>query len=197
MPWIIYVIIGFVVLILIPMAVKILPEYERGVIFRLGRLTGAKGPGFFLIIPLIDKMVKVDMRVITLDVPSHEAITKDNVAVRVNAVAYFKVVDPIAAKVKVLDHVSATSQLFQDALHNLLTQSARDELVRVDEVSKTLQSRIEQPPRTYGVEVTAVELKNIYFGEKYKCNVCGKEATVMKVGGGTLICCSQGMAKIG
>ena len=122
-------IIVVVILIIIPMAVKIVTEYERGVIFRLGRLVGAKGPGLFLIIPFIDRMVKVDLRVITMDVPSQEVITKDNVTVRVNAVVYFRVVDPEASVVKVLDHIRATSQISQTTLRNVLGQSELDELL--------------------------------------------------------------------
>jgi regulator of protease activity HflC (stomatin/prohibitin superfamily) len=99
-------VIALVILILIPMAVKIVTEYERGVIFRLGRLVGARGPGLFLIIPFVDKMTKVDLRVVTMDVPPQEVITKDNVTVRVNAVVFFRVVDPEASVVKVLDHIS-------------------------------------------------------------------------------------------
>src|SRR4030042_311759 len=102
-------IIVLIVLILIPTSLKIVQEYERGVIFRLGRLTGAKGPGLFFIIPFIDRMVKVDLRVVTLDVPPQDVITKDNVTVKVNAVVYFRVVDPQNSVVKVLDHIRATS----------------------------------------------------------------------------------------
>jgi regulator of protease activity HflC (stomatin/prohibitin superfamily) len=121
-----YLIIGIIIvvlLILIPMTVKVVTEYERGVIFRLGRLVGAKGPGLFLIIPFIDRMVKVDLRVVTMDVPSQEVITRDNVTVRVNAVVYFRVVDPEASVVKVLDHIRATSQISQTTLRNVLGQS--------------------------------------------------------------------------
>ena len=102
-------VIVVVVIILLAMAVKIVAEYERGVIFRLGRLVGARGPGLFVIIPFIDRMVKVDLRVITMDVPPQDVITKDNVTVRVNAVVYFRVVDPEASVVRVLDFIRATS----------------------------------------------------------------------------------------
>ncbi|MBA7651128.1 hypothetical protein ES703_58943 [subsurface metagenome] len=120
------IIIGIIVLalfILISSAVKIVPEYERGVLFRLGRLVGQRGPGLFLIIPFVDRMVKVDLRVITMDVPSQEVITKDNVTVRVNAVVFFRVVTPEDSVVKVLDHVRATSQISQTTLRNVLGQS--------------------------------------------------------------------------
>src|SRR4030043_1659570 len=112
-------IIVVVVLIIIPTAIKIVTEYERGVIFRLGRLVGARGPGLFIIIPFIDRMVKVDLRVVTMDVPSQEVITRDNVTVRVNAVVYFRVVDPESSVVKVLDHIRATSQISQTTLRNV------------------------------------------------------------------------------
>src|SRR5512139_2387406 len=101
---IIIVVVVLFLLIILPMTIKIVQEYERGVIFRLGRLTGAKGPGLFLIIPFLDRMVKVDLRIITLDVPPQDVITKDNVTVKVNAVVYFRVVDPQSSVVKVLDH---------------------------------------------------------------------------------------------
>jgi len=119
---------AFIVLIIISASVKIVAEYERGVIFRLGRLLGAKGPGLFLIIPFVDRMVKVDLRIITMDVPSQDVITRDTVTVRVNAVVYFRVVDPEASVVKVLDHIKATSQISQTTLRNVLGQSELDEL---------------------------------------------------------------------
>ena len=192
------IVIGIIVLailILIPMAVKILPEYQRGVIFRLGRLIGAKGPGLFLIVPLIDRVIKVDLRVVELDISSLEIVNRDDVNVQTGATIKFKVVDPVAATVKVPDHVRKTSEVSQDVFRNLLVQSARDELVRLNEVSKTLQRSIDKQTREWGVEVTEVEVKKMLFGEKYKCNVCGNEAVVTKVGGGALVCCGQEMAK--
>ncbi len=123
------VIIVILLLIFLPMTIKIVQEYERGVIFRLGRLTGAKGPGLFLIIPIVDRMVKVDLRVVTLDVPPQDVITKDNVTVKVNAVVYFRVVDPQNSVVKVLDHIRATSQIAQTTLRNVLGQVELDELL--------------------------------------------------------------------
>src|SRR5512137_719956 len=107
------VVVVILLLILLPSAVKIVQEYERGVIFRLGRLTGAKGPGLFIIIPFIDRMVKVDLRTITLNIPAQEAITRDNVTLKVNAVAYFRVIDPEAAIVQVEDFRAATFQIAQ------------------------------------------------------------------------------------
>src|SRR4030066_634079 len=110
-------------------AVRIVQEYERGVIFRLGRLVGPRGPGLFFIVPMIDRMVKVDLRVITMDVPSQEAITRDNVTVKVNAVVYFRVVTPEDSVLKVLDFIRATSLLAQTSMRNVLGQSDLDELL--------------------------------------------------------------------
>ena len=169
MHWIVYVIIGFVVLILIPMAVKIVPEYERGVIFRLGRLVGAKAPGLFLIIPFVDRMVKVDLRVITMDVPSQEVITKDNVTVRVNAVVFLRVVDPESAIVKVLDHIRATSQISQTTLRNVLGQSELDELLsQREKLNETLQRIIDEQTDPWGIKVSAVEIKEVELDETMK-----------------------------
>ncbi len=166
MPWIIYIIIGFVVLILVPMTVKIVAEYERGVIFRLGRLVGAKGPGLFLIIPFADRMVKVDLRVITMDVPSQEVITRDNVTVRVNAVVFLRVVDPESAVVKVLDHIRATSQISQTTLRNVLGQSELDELLaQREKLNETLQKIIDEQTDPWGVKVSAVEIKEVELAE--------------------------------
>src|SRR5918993_1391760 len=118
-----------VILSLVGAAVKVVQEYERGVIFRLGRLVGAKGPGLFFIIPFIDRMVKIDLRVVTLDIPSQEAITRDNVTVRVNAVCYFRVVDPEAAIVRVESFFNATLQIAQTTMRSVLGQSELDELL--------------------------------------------------------------------
>ena len=159
-------VVVLVVLIIIPMAIKIVPEYERGVIFRLGRLVGARGPGLFLIIPFVDKMVKVDLRVITMDVPSQEVITKDNVTVRVNAVVFLRVVDPESAIVKVLDHIRATSQISQTTLRNVLGQSELDELLAEREkLNETLQKIIDEQTDPWGVKVSAVEIKEVELAE--------------------------------
>ena len=160
------VIVVLVVLVLISMAVKIVTEYERGVIFRLGRLIGAKGPGLFLIIPFVDRMVKVDLRVVTMDVPSQEVITKDNVTVRVNAVVYFRVVDPEASVVKVLDHIRATSQISQTTLRNVLGQSELDELLASREkLNQMLQQIIDEHTDPWGVKVSTVEIKEVELAE--------------------------------
>jgi regulator of protease activity HflC (stomatin/prohibitin superfamily) len=165
--WIIIVVIA--VLILVPMAIKIVTEYERGVIFRLGRLIGAKGPGLFLIIPFIDRMVRVDLRVVTMDVPSQEVITRDNVTVRVNAVVYFRVVDPEASVVKVLDHIRATSQISQTTLRNVLGQSELDELLtKREKLNQMLQKIIDEHTDPWGVKVSTVEIKEVELAEEMK-----------------------------
>jgi len=159
-------IIVVVVLILLSMAIKIVAEYERGVIFRLGRLIGAKGPGLFLIIPFVDRMVKVDLRVVTMDVPPQDVITKDNVTVKVNAVVYFRVVDPDASVVKVLDHVRATSQISQTTLRNVLGQSELDEiLIQREKLNQMLQRIIDEHTDPWGVKVSTVEIKDVELPE--------------------------------
>ena len=162
-------VIALVLLILIPMTVKIVTEYERGVIFRLGRLVGARGPGLFLIIPFVDKMTKVDLRVVTMDVPPQEVITKDNVTVRVNAVVFFRVVDPEASVVKVLDHIRATSQISQTTLRNVLGQSELDELLASREkLNQILQKIIDEHTDPWGVKVSTVEIKEVELPEQMR-----------------------------
>jgi regulator of protease activity HflC (stomatin/prohibitin superfamily) len=159
-------IIAFAAFILIIMAVKIVREYERGVVFRLGRLIGAKGPGLFFIIPFVDNMTKVDLRVVTMDVPSQEVITKDNVTVRVNAVAYFRVVDPEASVVKVLDHIRATSQISQTTVRNVLGQSELDELLtQREKLNQSLTKIIDEHTDPWGVKVSTVEIKEVELPE--------------------------------
>ncbi len=166
------IVIGIIVLagfIILSMAIKIVTEYERGVIFRLGRLIGAKGPGFFLIIPFVDRMVKVDLRVVTMDVPPQEVITKDNVTVRVNAVVYFRVVNPEDSVVKVLDHIRATSQISQTTLRNVLGQSELDELLTErDRLNQMLQKIIDEHTDPWGVKVSTVEIKEVELAEQMK-----------------------------
>lgn len=160
------VIIVILLLIFLPMTIKIVQEYERGVIFRLGRLTGAKGPGLFLIIPIVDRMVKVDLRVITMDVPPQDVITKDNVTVRVNAVVYFRVVDPQSSVVKVLDYIRATSQISQITLRNVLGQSELDELLSSrDKLNQILQKIIDEHTDPWGIKVSTVEIKDVELPE--------------------------------
>ena len=166
------IVIGVIVLlviILIPMTVKIVPEYERGVLFRLGRLVGARGPGFFLIIPFVDRLVRVDLRVVTMDVPSQEVITKDNVTVRVNAVVYFRVVNPEESVVRVLDHIRATSQISQTTLRNVLGQSELDELLtQREKLNQMLQRIIDEHTDPWGVKVSTVEIKEVELAEQMK-----------------------------
>jgi regulator of protease activity HflC (stomatin/prohibitin superfamily) len=164
--FIIIAIVALVVIIIISMAIRIVAEYERGVIFRLGRLIGAKGPGLFVIIPFIDRMVKVDLRVVTMDVPSQDVITKDNVTVRVNAVVYFRVVNPEDSVVKVLDHIRATSQISQTTLRNVLGQSDLDELLaQREQLNQKLQTIIDEHTDPWGVKVSTVEIKDVELPE--------------------------------
>ncbi len=158
-------VVGAAVLFLIVIAsaaIKIVQEYERGVIFRLGRLIGAKGPGLFFIIPFIDRMVKVDLRVVTLDVPAQECITRDNVTVKVNAVAYFRVVEPTSAIVQVEDYKRATWQIAQTTLRNVIGQSELDELLAHRErINTKLQQIIDEQTEPWGVKVSIVEIKDV------------------------------------
>jgi regulator of protease activity HflC (stomatin/prohibitin superfamily) len=158
-------IIGVVVIVLIPLlsaSIKIVQEYERGVIFRLGRLVGPRGPGLFVIIPFIDRMQKVDLRTITLDVPSQEVITRDNVTMKVSAVLYFRVIDPSQAVVKVYDFVRATHQIAQTTLRSVLGQSDLDELLAQREgINLKLQQIIDEQTEPWGVKVSVVEVKDV------------------------------------
>jgi regulator of protease activity HflC (stomatin/prohibitin superfamily) len=143
-------------------AVKIVQEYERGVIFRLGRLMGAKGPGLFFIIPIIDRMIKVDLRVVTLDVPAQEVITRDNVTVKVNAVVFFRVVDPSDAIVQVEDFQRATWNISQTTLRNVVGQSELDDLLaNREEINHKLQQIIDEATEPWGVKVSIVEVKDV------------------------------------
>jgi regulator of protease activity HflC (stomatin/prohibitin superfamily) len=155
------VLIGATVLFLMN-AVRVVQEYERGVIFRLGRLVGARGPGLFFLIPGVERMQKVDLRVITMDVPSQEAITRDNVTVKVNAVIYFKVVDPENAVVKVLNFVQATSLIAQTTLRSVLGQSDLDQLLSErDQINQRLQQIIDEQTDAWGIKVSAVEVRDV------------------------------------
>jgi regulator of protease activity HflC (stomatin/prohibitin superfamily) len=153
---------GILLIPLLPFSVRIVSEYERGVIFRLGRLLGAKGPGLFILIPIVDRMQKIDLRTITLDVPSQEAITRDNVTVKVNAVIYFRVVEPTLAVVRILDYVRATSQIAQTTLRSVLGQSDLDELLgQREQINQRLQQIIDEQTEPWGVKVSAVEVKDV------------------------------------
>ncbi len=152
----------FVVLIVASTAIRIAQEYERGVVFRLGRYTGVRGPGLFFLIPFIERSVKVDLRVVTLDVPSQEAITRDNVTVKVNAVVYFRVVKPEDSVIKVFDHRYATSQISQTTLRSVLGQSELDELLaHREKINQTLQKIIDEQTDPWGVKVSIVEIKDV------------------------------------
>jgi regulator of protease activity HflC (stomatin/prohibitin superfamily) len=149
-------------LIVLSAAIKVVKEYERGVVFRLGRLVGPRGPGLILLIPFIERMVKVDLRTVTMDVPAQEVITKDNVTVRVNAVAYFRVVDPNAAVVNVADYIRATSQISQTTLRSILGQSSLDELLSEREkINQQLQMIIDDQTEPWGVKVSVVEVRDV------------------------------------
>jgi regulator of protease activity HflC (stomatin/prohibitin superfamily) len=152
----------FVIHVVASAAVKICQEYERGVIFRLGRFTDVRGPGLYLIIPFVERSPKVDLRVATLDIPSQEAITKDNVTVKVNAVVYFRVVKPEDAIIKVYDYRYATSQISQTTLRSVIGQSELDELLaQREKLNQTLQRIIDEQTDPWGVKVSVVEVKEV------------------------------------
>ncbi|MEU7278500.1 slipin family protein [Streptomyces sp. NPDC045431] len=161
------IILGAAVLLLLLMAaVKVVPEYERGVIFRLGRIIGAKGPGLFVIIPVVDRMVRVSLRTVTMDIPPQDVITKDNVTVRVNAVTYFNVVDPNRSVLAIEDHIKGTSQIAQTTLRSILGQVDLDELlINRDEINQRLQQIIDDVTNPWGVKVTLVEVKDVELPE--------------------------------
>ncbi len=161
LPSMLFPIIIIVFFILVS-AIKILKEYERGVIFRLGRLIDAKGPGLILLIPFVDRMVKVGLRTITMDVPSQDIITRDNVSVKVNAVLYFRVVDPSKAITEVEDYLFATSQLAQTTLRSILGQAELDELLSEREkLNQELQQIIDHQTDPWGIKVALVEVKHV------------------------------------
>jgi regulator of protease activity HflC (stomatin/prohibitin superfamily) len=149
-------------LFLLASAIKIVQEYERGVIFRLGRCVGARGPGIFILIPIIERMRKVDLRVVTMEVPTQEVITRDNVTVKVNAVVYFRIINPVDAVIKVIDPVHATSQLAQTTLRSVLGQSELDELLAQREaINQRLQQIIDEGTEPWGVKVSLVEVRDV------------------------------------
>jgi regulator of protease activity HflC (stomatin/prohibitin superfamily) len=148
--------------IILSNAIRVLREYERGVIFRLGRLIGAKGPGIIFLIPIVDRMVKVTLRTVVLDVPPQDVITKDNVSLKVNAVVYFRVVQPDKAVVEVENYLFATSQLSQTTLRSILGQSELDELLaQRDKINRELQKIIDTHTEPWGIKVSNVEVKQI------------------------------------
>ncbi|MEE8372825.1 MAG: slipin family protein [Dehalococcoidia bacterium] len=152
----------FVILVMSSAAIKIAQEYERGVVFRLGRFSGVRGPGLYVLIPFVERSIKVDLRVMTLDIPSQEAITKDNVTVKVNAVVYFRVVKPEDSVIKVFDHRYATSQISQTTLRSVIGQSELDELLaQREKLNQQLQHIIDEQTDPWGVKVNVVEIKEV------------------------------------
>lgn len=163
------IVVVVVLLFILPQALRILREYERGVIFRLGKLLGAKGPGLIFLIPIVDKMVKMDLRVVTIDVAKQEVMTRDNVPVTVDAVVYFRVIDPIASVVKVENFWKATSLIAQTTLRSVLGQGELDELLsHREKINQTLQEIIDRQTDPWGIKVTAVEVKDVVLPEGMK-----------------------------
>ena len=163
------VILVILAIILLPQALRILREYERGVIFRLGKLVGAKGPGLIFLIPVVDKMVRMDLRVVTIDVSKQEIMTKDNVPATVDAVVYFRVVNPMDAVVKVENFWKATSLISQTTLRSVLGQSPLDDLLsQRDIINQKLQEIIDRQTEPWGIKVTAVEVKDVALPDSMK-----------------------------
>jgi len=157
-----YYIIGIIVMLLLIKAIKIIREYERAVVFRLGKFQKVRGPGLIILIPFIDKMVKVELRTVTLDVPPQDIITRDNVPVKVNAVVYFKIVNPEDAIVKIENYKTATSQIAQTTLRNILGKSELDELLsQREKISQELQQVIDEQTDPWGIKVSVVEVKDV------------------------------------
>jgi len=157
------------ILIVAASAIKILREYERGVIFRLGRLIGAKGPGIFFIIPGVDKMLRISLRTVTLDIPPQDVITRDNVSIKVNAVVYFRVMDPNKAVVEVENYLYATSQLAQTTLRSVVGQAELDELLsQREKINITLQDILDKHTEPWGIKVSLVETKQVDLPEEMR-----------------------------
>jgi regulator of protease activity HflC (stomatin/prohibitin superfamily) len=155
--------------ILAASAIKILREYERGVIFRLGRLIGAKGPGIFFIIPGVDKMIRISLRLVTLDIPPQDVITRDNVSIKVNAVVYFRVIDPNKAVVEVENYLYATSQLAQTTLRSVVGQMELDELLaQREKINMQLQDILDRHTEPWGIKVSLVETKQVDLPEEMR-----------------------------
>jgi regulator of protease activity HflC (stomatin/prohibitin superfamily) len=166
-PWAIVLVVF--ALVVLPQSLRILREYERGVIFRLGKLQGAKGPGLIFLIPIVDRMVRMDLRVVTIDVPKQEIMTRDNVPATVDAVVYFRVVDPNAAVVKVENFGKATSLIAQTTLRSVLGQSPLDDLLsQRDVINQKLQEIIDKQTEPWGIKVTSVEVKEVALPESMK-----------------------------
>ena len=166
MSWFIYFVIAVVVIILLSAAIKVVQEYERGGVFRLGRFVGLRGPGLIFLIPFIERMRKIDLRVITMDVPQQECMTMDNVTVTVDAVIYFRVVDPAEAILKVLDYIKATSLLAATTLRNVVGQSELDELLaHRDMLNDKIQVIVDEGTNPWGIKVSMVEVKDVELPE--------------------------------
>ena len=160
------IIAAFIILILLFSAIKILNEYERGVIFTLGRYTGTKGPGIIIVIPFVQRMVKVDLRLVVLDVPTQDVISRDNVSVKVNAVVYFRIVDPDRAIIQVANPFEATSQLAQTTLRSVLGQHELDEMLSEREkLNLDIQRILDQATDAWGIKVSNVEIKHVDLDE--------------------------------
>lgn len=169
MSLLIYFVIAIVVIILLSAAIKIVQEYERGAVFRLGRFVGLRGPGLVFLIPFIERMMKVDLRVITMDVPAQECITRDNVTVKVDAVIYFRVVDASNAVLKVLDYIKATSLLATTTLRNVVGQSELDELLaHRDKLNDKMQVIVDEGTNPWGIKVSMVEVKDVEMPDTMK-----------------------------
>jgi regulator of protease activity HflC (stomatin/prohibitin superfamily) len=165
----IVIVIVVLAIFILPQSVRILREYERGVIFRLGKLQGAKGPGIIFLIPIVDKMVRMDLRVVTIDVPKQEVMTRDNVPATVDAVVYFRVVDPNAAVVKVENFWKATSLIAQTTLRSVLGQSPLDDLLaQRDIINQKLQEIIDKQTEPWGIKVTGVEVREVALPDSMK-----------------------------
>jgi len=155
-------VLGFIVFVVVISSIKVVSEYERGVIFRLGRLVGARGPGLFLVVPVFERMVRIDLRVIPADVPSQEVITRDNVTIKVNAVLYFQVIDPNLAVTKVTNYIQATMQIAQTTLRSVVGQFELDSLLaKRDDINQNLQRIIDDQTEPWGIKVTIVEVKDV------------------------------------
>jgi len=164
-----YIALGVIVIILLSSAIRILKEYERGVIFRLGRLVGSKGPGLILLIPFIDRMVRVSLRTITMDIPPQDVITRDNVTVEVNAVTYFRVMDASKAIVEIQDFIFGTSQIAQTTLRSVLGEYELDDLLSKREaINERLQRIIDKQTDPWGVKVSMVEIKDVNLPDEMR-----------------------------
>src|SRR5207302_5200032 len=160
--------------IILPQMIRILREYERGVIFRLGKLLGTKGPGLIFLIPIVDRMVRMDLRVVTIDVARQEVMTRDNVPMTVDAVVYFRVIDPAAAVTRVENYLRATSLISQTSLRSVLGQAELDELLsQRDKINLRLQEIIDRQTDPWGIKVTAVEVRDVVLPDSMKRAMAG------------------------